>query len=125
MMGYLFVFVSIAFTVSSQLLIKWRLGVIYPGLTVPEDFLNKMFYLFVQVILDPVIIFCLFCSFMSGVAWMAAMTKLPISVAYPLTSLGYVLVLVLSFLLLGESFNFYKLAGVVLIMAGIAVSSQG
>lgn len=56
---------------------------------------------------------------------MAAMTKLPISVAYPLMSLGYVLVLIISSLFLGESFNLYKLAGVILIMAGIVVSSQG
>jgi multidrug transporter EmrE-like cation transporter len=56
---------------------------------------------------------------------MAAMTKLPISKAYPLTSLGFVLILVLSYLFLGETFNIYKLVGVLLIMAGIFVSSQG
>lgn len=124
-MGYIYVFGSIAFTVLSQLLVKWRLGHLYPGLTIPEGLWSKYLYLARHVVLDPVIIFCIMSTFASGLAWMAAMTKLPISVAYPFTSLGYVLVLVLSWWFLGETLNGYKMAGVVLIMLGIAVSSQG
>lgn len=124
-MGYVYVFFTIAFTVLSQLLIKWRISNLYPNLKLPESLLERILFLFKNVVLDPVIIFCIACTFFSGLAWMAAMTKLPINQAYPLTSLGYVLVLTLSCLFLGESFNNFKLVGVLLIMAGVAVSSQG
>lgn len=124
-MGYIYVFLTIALTVLSQLLVKWRVSSLYPNFTLPESLLERMLYLFKNIVLDPVIIFCIACTFFSGLAWMAAMTKLPISQAYPLTSLGYILVLSLSCLFLGESFNAFKLVGVILIMAGVAVSSQG
>lgn len=124
-MGYVYVLMTVAFTVLSQLLVKWRISSLYPNFKLPEQLLERIIYLFKTVLLDPIIIFCIGCTFFSGLAWMAAMTKLPISLAYPLTSLGYVLVLGLSCLLLGETFNAFKLVGVILIMAGVFVSSQG
>ena len=124
-MGYFFVFTSIGSSVLSQILIKWRIGLIYPRLTVPDSLFDKVMYLTKNIILDPIIVFCMACTFIGGLLWMAAMTRLPISVAYPLTSLGYVSVLVISSMFLGETFTLYKLVGVLFIMVGVAISSQG
>ncbi|MDR1656447.1 MAG: EamA family transporter [Deltaproteobacteria bacterium] len=112
--------------VLSQIFIKWRVNVIYPQLTLPTDsHLSRLIYLVKSFFFDPVVILCFIFTFLSGILWMASMTKLPISVAYPLMSLGYALVLVISCLFLNESFNLYKLAGILFIIVGITISSQG
>ena len=56
---------------------------------------------------------------------MLALNKLPLSHAYPFMSLSFALVLFLSAALLGEPLSWPKVAGVLLICLGVAVSSQG
>ena len=56
---------------------------------------------------------------------MATMTKFDISYAYPFTMLGFVAVLALSALLLGESFNMYKIIGCLIIVIGVIITSRG
>ena len=48
-----------------------------------------------------------------------------LSVLYPLISLSYVWVAVLSVLVFGEIMNAYKVAGICAIMAGVAVLGSG
>jgi drug/metabolite transporter (DMT)-like permease len=52
---------------------------------------------------------------------MLAMTRLPISIAYPMMSLTYPLVIVVSWLLLGETLSLWRVVGVAFILAGIAL----
>ena len=60
----------------------------------------------------------------AALSWMAAMTTLELSVAYPFMSLTFAAVLVLSAVFLGETINLIKVSGVVLITLGVAVSSR-
>ena len=77
------------------------------------------------MLFDPFVFTGLVATFVSGLCWMATMSKLDISYAYPFTSLGFALVVLLSWILFGEPLNAWKIGGVVLIMTGIAVASQG
>ncbi|HWV91528.1 MAG TPA: EamA family transporter, partial [Burkholderiales bacterium] len=63
--------------------------------------------------------------FGAALCWMLAMTKLDLSHAYPFVSLSFVLVLFLSALLFGEPLSWAKLAGIALVIAGVALGSQG
>jgi multidrug transporter EmrE-like cation transporter len=56
---------------------------------------------------------------------MAAMTKLPLSFAYPFMSLAFVLVMVFSSLLFNEPITAHKMIGVALVIVGLAIGSQG
>lgn len=91
---------------------------------IPEGLLGK-FSLLMHVVFDPFIFSGLIATFASGLFWMATMTKLDISFAYPFTSLGFVLVLLFSYFLLGESLNAYKIIGVLVIILGIIIASRG
>ena len=51
------------------------------------------------------------------------MTRLEVSTAYPLTSLGLVLTAVAGVYLLGESVSVSKVLGMVLVVAGVLVLS--
>jgi drug/metabolite transporter (DMT)-like permease len=66
-----------------------------------------------------------FAAFLASLCWFGAMTKLQLSHAYPLTSLSFVLVLVLSFVFFQEPITWAKVAGLALILGGITVASLG
>ena len=123
--GYLYLFLTIATSVCSQIIIKWRVANFVVGLLpLPDGLVEKMMFL-LKVVFDPFIFSALVLTFISGLSWMATMTKFDISYAYPFTMLGFVAVLLLSVLLFGEVFNIYKLIGCSLIVLGVFVVSRG
>lgn len=120
--GYLAM--TIALSVYSQLIMKWRISGRFAGLKLPEGIWPKILILF-TILFDPFVFSGLVATFVSGLCWMATMSKLEIGYAYPFTSLGFVFVVLLSGFLFGESLNAWRIWGVILIVAGITVASQG
>src|ERR1700742_3970306 len=65
--------------------------------------------------------------FLYGVAaflYIIALRKLPLSVAFPSVSLSYAIVAVLGHWLFNEPFGWQQIAGIVLIMGGVALVNQ-
>jgi len=120
-MSYVYVFLTIVLTVYGQLIIKWQAGIAGP---LPEATAEKIGFL-VNLLLTPWVISAFLAAFLASMTWIAAMTKLQISHAYPFMSLAFVLVLILSGILFHEPITSPKIAGMVLIVAGIIVGSQG
>jgi drug/metabolite transporter (DMT)-like permease len=89
----------------------------------PIDFEGKILFI-LKLFLDPWILSGFFAALIASMSWMAAMTKLELSYAYPFTSLSFVLVLLLSSLFFHEAITLPKIIGLSLIIAGVIVSSQ-
>ncbi len=123
-MAHLYLAMTIALSVYSQMIMKWRISGRFAKLKIPEGVGPKVVTLF-MVLFDPFVFSGLVATFVSGLCWMATMSKLEIGYAYPFTSLGFVLVVLLSGFLFGESLNAWRVCGVILIVAGITVASQG
>jgi multidrug transporter EmrE-like cation transporter len=64
------------------------------------------------------------CYAASVCVWLAALTKAPVSTAYPMLSLGYVVVAAVSVMWLGESMTPAKVFGIALICAGVVLVSR-
>ena len=64
------------------------------------------------------------CYAFSVCVWLAALSKAPVSVAYPMLSLGYVVVAAVSAMWLGESLSMAKVLGIALICAGVVLVSR-
>ncbi len=64
------------------------------------------------------------CYAASVCVWLAALSKAPVSTAYPMLSLGYVAVAVVSVTWLGESMTLPKVLGIALICAGVILVSR-
>ena len=64
------------------------------------------------------------CYATSVCVWLAALAKAPVSTAYPMLSLGYVVVAAVSVLWLGESMGPAKVLGIALICAGVILVSR-
>ena len=118
---HLYIFLSITFAVSSQLIIKWKMRAFdlgsHPGLIEKFTFAFSMLF-------NPYIMLSIFLTLMSGLSWMIAMTRFEISYAYPFTALGFVLIFFFSALLFHETITAEKVIGAVLIVAGIYVTSR-
>ena len=119
--SYLYIVLTIALTVYGQIIIKWQ--VVNAG-EFPEASVSKVWFL-LGLLLNPWIISALLSAFLASMSWMAVMTKLQLSYAYPFTSLSFVFVLVLSGILFHETITLPKVIGMGLIVLGIIVGSRG
>jgi multidrug transporter EmrE-like cation transporter len=64
------------------------------------------------------------CYAASLCVWVAALAKAPVSTAYPMLSLGYVVVAAVSAAWLGEALTPAKMLGIALICAGVVLVSR-
>jgi len=120
-MSYVFIFLTIIFTVYGQIVIKWQ--AMQAGI-LPSGGIDKFLFL-LRLVLNPWVLSGLFAAFLASLTWMAAMTKLPLSHAYPFVSFSFVLVVLSGALFFHEPLTWPKITGMILIVAGIVVGSQG
>lgn len=66
----------------------------------------------------------LFCYGFSLLMWFYVLSRMELSKAYPMVSLGYVFTLILGYLFLNESITFSKIAGILLIMVGVIILTK-
>jgi len=64
------------------------------------------------------------CYGASAVLWIAVLSKVDLSMAYPLVSVGYVVVVLVSWLFLGERIPAPRIVGLGLIVAGVVAISR-
>lgn len=120
-MSYALVLATVLLTVYGQIVIKWQVlaAGAFPAATVDQA------WFLLRLLVNPWVISALAAALVAALTWMAAMTRLELSHAYPFMSLAFILVLVLSAWFFHEPVSWQKLAGLVLICAGIVVGSQG
>ena len=84
--------------------------------------------------LSPQIIFIFFtpfifaglsCYVLSTFTWLSGLSKIPLSIAYPMLSTGYLIIFIISVLFLGEKYSHAKLMANLLIIAGISLLFWG
>jgi len=119
--GYFYIFGTIFFTVYGQIILKWRMNGIG---ALPEGGVSDKIIFLIKVLFDPWVFSGFFSAFIASFFWMAAMTKFDISYAYPFMSGSFVLVFLLSVLLFNEPITWQKVTGLLLIIAGIIVTSR-
>ena len=64
------------------------------------------------------------CYGLSVVVWLVGLSRVPVSQAYPLLSLGYVLNIGLAWWLLGETPNVLRVAGIAVIVFGVVLVAK-
>jgi drug/metabolite transporter (DMT)-like permease len=78
-----------------------------------------------QIALSPHVIGGLAMYGVGAVLWLAVLSRAPLSMAYPLVSLGFVFVSVLAWTVLGESLPLLRVAGIACILLGVAMVGLG
>ena len=72
-----------------------------------------------RLALEPHILGGIFCYLVSLVVWVMGLSRIDVSVAYPMLSLGYVLNAIAAWYLFGESLGPTRIAGMGFIIVGV------
>jgi multidrug transporter EmrE-like cation transporter len=70
---------------------------------------------------QPWILLGLVCYFVSAGLWVIALTRVDVTVAYPMLSMGYVIAALLAWQLFGESLTTGRVLGIGIILVGVVV----
>jgi drug/metabolite transporter (DMT)-like permease len=65
------------------------------------------------------------CFAISAILWIIALRDTPLTVAYPMVALSYIIIFAGSYFLFAEPITWGKIVGAVLIIAGIIIISRG
>ena len=70
------------------------------------------------------IVAALFCYALSVVIWILALSRVPVSIAFPMLSMAYIVNAVAAWYLLGEAFSLTKVIGMGVIILGVVILSR-
>ena len=114
------IFVGVMLNVAAQLLIKAgtnRIGYF-------EFSRDNILPIGMRLATEPMIAGALFCYALSVVIWILALSRVPVSIAYPLLSMGYVVNAVAAWYLFNEAFNPSKVVGIGVIILGVLILTK-
>lgn len=109
--------VSVTLGAAAQVLMK--LGMSQPKFRAPGDL--PLVQAVLKIALDPYVIAGLACYGISAAVWLVVLTRMPLSLAYPLVALAIVMVMVVSAAFLGEPMPIGRIAGSILVVCGVAM----
>lgn len=118
-MAYVFIAMTILLTVYGQLVLKWQVTANSHLIAQPYSLMSM-----VALLLKPWVISGFAAAFAASICWMAAISRLPLSKAYPYMSFNFVLVAIMAALIFREQLDGYKIAGTLIIVLGVAVLSR-
>lgn len=113
------ILLSVAAGVAGQTVIK--LGVSHPG---AADAAGGLFSLVAMILRSPLVLAGLLLYGIGALAWIAVLSRLDLSLAYPFLALNFILVAISSRFLLGESVPRMRWAGILVICAGILLVAR-
>lgn len=118
-LDHLYILASIAFTVYSQLIMRWQVST---AGDLPVELSGKVRFIF-ELFFNPWVLSGVFATLLAGISWMLAMTRFEVSYAYPFVGLSFILIMILSGAIFGETIGVYKIVGTVLVVAGVIVTA--
>lgn len=77
-----------------------------------------------RVLSSPLVIGGLACYALGAVFWLTVLSRVPLSLAYPMLALTYVAIPLLAWLLLGESVSGLRWVGIGVICAGVLLVAR-
>lgn len=80
--------------------------------------------LFWHLAFNPMIFLGLSCYVISVAAWIIALSRVDVSYAYPMLSIGYVVSAIAAYYLFGETLSPMRLAGIFVIILGVYMISR-
>ena len=118
--AFLLALVTVTATAVGQAMLKHgmhNIGSISPSVSQVSDSARK-------IISEPYIVGGLVLIFIVFPLWLEVLARLPLSIAYPMVSMGYIVAIAIGALVFKESITSLKVIGMILIIMGIVALSQ-
>lgn len=112
LVNYLLILINTMILVSGQFLWKF-------GMTGKEDSFTSIGAI-IKLMLSPYIVTGLTMYGFATVLWLFILTRVPLSVAYPIQSLAYVFAVFGAYFIFNEPLSMMKILGVLMIMIGVS-----
>jgi multidrug transporter EmrE-like cation transporter len=112
-----FIFLYVVFTVTSQLVMRWRVDM--ESASLPST--SERLHFVASLLMTPWVWFAIACTFLAGVSWMLALTRFELTYAFPFTGISFVLILLAGASMFGEHVSVARVAGTLLVMLGLFV----
>jgi multidrug transporter EmrE-like cation transporter len=119
--GFSFIFIGVVLNALGQLLLKAGTNAVGQFEFVADNIVPVA----TRIAFQPYIIAGVFCYGVSLIVWIMGLSRIPVSVAYPLLSLGYVINAVAAWYLFGEALTPARMAGIGLIVTGVFFIARG
>lgn len=119
--SYFYIAITVLLTVYGQLALKWRVDKAEPFTASAS---SKASYVG-SLLMDPWVLSAFVAAGLAAATWMLAVSQVPISRAYPFMGAAFGLVLIGAAIFFAEPLTPLKVAGVLLIAAGLIVGAQG
>lgn len=117
-MNYLIMAISILLAVAGQVLMKK--GMMNFG-TFP---VSQLLYKVIPMFLNPWVFIGFVCFGLSSVFWLVVLSRMELSLVYPMVSVAYVLVALLSWFLFKENLTLIRWLGIAVIILGVYLISR-
>jgi multidrug transporter EmrE-like cation transporter len=109
LLSFMLILVGVLLNAGAQLLLKAGTNAMPLGL---------------RLAFEPHILGGLACYVVSVVFWIVALARVPVSVAYPMLSIGYVVNAVAAYYLFGEALSPMRMAGIGIIVLGVFIVAR-
>lgn len=101
----------------SQILMKWQTSLTKDQL---EELDSKLLFL-AHFLLRPWVVAAFFFTFLGGLTWILAISKLELSQAYPYVAITFIVVPAAGLFIFGETMSTQKLLGSAVVVVGIGL----
>ncbi|MDN5864705.1 MAG: EamA family transporter [Gammaproteobacteria bacterium] len=115
--AFILVLIGVLLNAAAQFLLK--AGVNSVGVIALN--LNTMLRSGLQLAINPYVLGGLSCYVVSVVVWLLALSRVQVSIAYPMLSIGYIVTALAAYFFLGETMTPIRWAGVVVIIVGVVL----
>jgi drug/metabolite transporter (DMT)-like permease len=115
-----YILIAVIGSAAGQLLLKKGMSTMGP-VTITA---NQIFSLLWRIGTNPYVFIGLFIYVCGTVFWLAALSRLDLSYAYPFASLSYIVMIVGGWLLFGERVDVWRIVGSAAIMTGVILISR-
>lgn len=120
MVSFILIFVGVMLNAAAQILMKAGTNAVGHF----EFSMGNVLPIGLKLATEWHIVTALFCYALSVVVWILALSRVPVSIAFPMLSMAYVVNAVAAWYLLGEPFSSTKLVGMGVIILGVIIISR-
>jgi multidrug transporter EmrE-like cation transporter len=116
--NFLMMFISIGLAIAGQLFMK-------QGMMMVGKFpITELFTRFFAIVFQPYVFIGIFLYALSSVFWLVVLSRIELSLAYPIVSIAYVVVALFSFFVFKENVSFIRWVGIMTIILGVFLVSR-
>lgn len=118
MVNFLLLFISISLAIVGQLLMKQ--GMMIFGTFPVTQLLSKM----IPMVFQPYVFLGILCFAVSSIFWLVVLSRIDLSMAYPMVSIAYIVTAIFSYYIFKENVTLIRWIGIITICFGVFLISR-